>query len=370
MTRSFNLCMAIVATALALASAGCGDDGPTTPTSPSATVTTVTVTCTPSETAHQCDAVATLSNSTTLKVTASAAWTSANTDVATVNPLGVVTHLSQGQTEIRARFEGVVGGVVIRVDNAPASVNAVVVSCTPGFSSHVCAATATLIDGSHETVTTRAMWTSSNPSVATVNENGYVMHLSSGQTEIRATYRSVTGSITIAIASEPSGTAVVINELASRGPNGGDDEFIELRNDSSTSMQVGGWRIMRSDRNGITFPLHTLAPGLALGPGCHYLVANRGFIFYGPSPDATYESPYDDDGGVALVRADGSIVDQVGMSSGSRYREGTPLDPLPHDSDTRRTYARAQSDTNDNRADFRIVLGGTPQNAASSCTIR
>lgn len=360
----------ILMTALALAPAGCGDNEPSTPTSPSATVTTLSVTCTPVGAMHQCDAVATLSNSTTLKVTGSATWTSSNVSVATVNPTGLVTPLSQGQTEIRARFEDVIGGTAVTISSAPATVTTITVTCTPELSRHRCTATATLIDGSVETITNRAAWTASNPSVATVGENGVVTHLSSGQTQIRATYQNVTGSTTITIAPEPVGTSVVVNELASRGPNGSDDEFIELRNDSANTVQVGGWRIMRSDRNGATSILYTLPSGRTLGPGCHYLVAHGGFIFYGPPPDARYEGTYDDDGGVALVMPDGSIVDQVGMSATSAYREGASLSPLPHDSDSRRTYSRAGRDTNDNQSDFRVSFGGSPQNAVASCTIR
>ena len=369
-STSLGLLSTIAVTALALGSARCGDNEPSTPTSPTATVTTVSVTCTPLGAMHQCDAVATLSNNTTLKVTGSATWTSSNPSVATVNAAGLVTPLSQGQTEIRARFEDVIGGMAVTIGNAPASVTTVAVTCTPELGRHTCAATATLIDGSLDTVTNRATWTTSNPSVATVGANGSVTHLSSGQTQIRATYQNVTGSATITIAPEPPGTSVVLNELASRGPNGSDDEFIELRNDSASSVQVGGWRIMRSDRNGATTVLHTLPSGRTLGPGCHYLLAHNGFIFYGPPPDDRYGNQYDDDGGVALVMPDGSIVDQVGMSNTSAYREGAPLSPLPHDSDTRRTYGRAGRDTNDNQSDFRVSPGGSPQNAAASCTIR
>jgi len=358
-------------TVLALAPAACGDNEPSTPTSPSATVTTVSVTCAPSGALHQCDAVATLSNATTLKVTGSATWTSSDVNVATVNPAGLVTPVSKGQAEIRARFEDVIGGAAVTISNPPATVTTIAVTCTPELGRHICAATATLLDGTVDTITSRATWITSNPSVATVAANGVVTHVSSGQTQIRATYQNVTGATAISIDPEPAGTSVVLNELASRGPNGSDDEFIELRNDSASSVQVGGWRIMRSDRTGATAVLHTLPSGLTLGPGCHYLIANGGFIFYGPPPDARYQNnTYEDDGGVALVTSGGAVVDQVGMSTGSAYREGTPLNPLPHDSDTRRTYARVGRDTNDNQFDFRVSLGGTPQNASGSCTIR
>jgi hypothetical protein len=163
---------------------------------------------------------------------------------------------------------------------------------------------------------------------------------------------------------------VLINELSSRGPNGGDDEFIELRNDSSVTAQIGGWRIMRSRRDGTTDLIHTLAPGISLGPGCHYLLGGSGFIHYGPPVDTRYSLLMDDEGGIALLDSGGSIVDQVGMSTSSAYREGAPLDPLRQDPDTRHTYARTSRDTNDNRSDFSLQNGGTPQSTSASCSIR
>ena len=41
-------------------------------------------------------------------------------------------------------------------------------------------------------------------------------------------------------------STVVISEFRTRGPNGGNDEFIELYNLSTSPVNIGGWRIRGS----------------------------------------------------------------------------------------------------------------------------
>lgn len=40
-----------------------------------------------------------------------------------------------------------------------------------------------------------------------------------------------------------SSSSVVISEFRTRGPNGGNDEFIELYNGSSSPVAIGGWEV-------------------------------------------------------------------------------------------------------------------------------
>ena len=151
------------------------------------TVTSVSVTCTPETGAHVCTAIARLSNGVTQDVTRSGAvWSSSNTAIASVDSTGRVTHLGNGKVEIAAKFQSVVGGVVLTLSGV-VTVTSVSVTCTSQFEAHQCAAVATSSDGSNQTVTSQATWTSSNTTVATVDSNGFVRHRSSGQVEIRAT---------------------------------------------------------------------------------------------------------------------------------------------------------------------------------------
>lgn len=169
----------------------------------------------------------------------------------------------------------------------------------------------------------------------------------------------------------PTGSGVVINEFRSRGSNGATDEFIELRNDSSNTVDIGGWRILGSNGSGTTEVRRIIDSGITLASGCHFLLTNSNTPGYsgGVSGDTTYGVAITDDGGIAVARPDGSIVDQVGMSSGSAYREGTPLSDFG-DANTDRSYTRIGNDTNNNRADFTMRSPSTPQNRNSSCTNR
>lgn len=64
-------------------------------------------------------------------------------------------------------------------------------------------ATAVLSDGTTQTATTQATWQSSNTTVATVSSSGMVTALAAGETDIRATYQSVTGSMHLTV-SDPA----------------------------------------------------------------------------------------------------------------------------------------------------------------------
>jgi hypothetical protein len=70
--------------------------------------------------------------------------------------------------------------------------------------------------------------------------------------------------------------------------------------------------------------------GTILGPGCHYLLANSKGSGYSGSvtPNQTYGVGVTDNGGVAITRPDGTILDQVGMSGGSAFKEGATLSPM------------------------------------------
>jgi Carboxypeptidase regulatory-like domain/Bacterial Ig-like domain (group 2)/Protein of unknown function (DUF3761) len=60
-------------------------------------------------------------------------------------------------------------------------------------------ATATLSNGTTQNVTNQASWQSSNNSVATVSGSGMVTAVAPGETDIRATYQSLTGSARVSV---------------------------------------------------------------------------------------------------------------------------------------------------------------------------
>ena len=122
-------------------------------------------------------------------------------------------------------------------------------------------------------------------------------------------------------------TNVVISEFRVRGPQGGNDEFIELYNLSGAPVAIGGWNIRGSNNAAGVSIRATITAGTVIQPGCRYFLTNAAAGGYsGAVPgNQTYTVGITDDGGIALTLPDATIVDAVGMSNGSAYKEGTVL---------------------------------------------
>lgn len=199
-----------------------------------------------------------------------------------------------------------------------------------------------------------------------------------------------------------AGTGILINEFRTRGPTGTTDEFVELVNSTEVSIDVSGWKIEISDGSGSVITLLMIAPNTILQPGQHLLLANNsgaaylmplgaagsvGMPFIAPhlqrgnysglvTPDQTYKGDIADDGGIAVSLADGTVVDEVGMSVGSRFKRGAVLAPLTGSGD--RSYHRKSGDasgtcvnTGSNAVDY-AVTPSQPANMASPrnrCTV-
>src|SRR5215217_4426568 len=166
---------------------------------------------------------------------------------------------------------------------------------------------------------------------------------------------------------------VVISEFRTRGPGGATDEFIELYNPTSSPVSVGGWKVNASNNTSSTSTRATIPNLTVLQSGQYYLIANTSYSGT-VSPNLTYGSGIADNGGIALLRSDSSIADQVGMSSGSAYKEGTILTPLNGLSD--QSYERklggssdSCTETDDNLADFANIVPSSPHNLGSPLSL-
>lgn len=167
-------------------------------------------------------------------------------------------------------------------------------------------------------------------------------------------------------------STIVISEFRVRGPKGGNDEFIELTNISSTLVDISGWKIRGSNSSGTVGDRVTITAGITIQPGCSYLLTNASTTS-GPysgtiAGDQTYLTGVGDDGGLALTLPDNTVIDQVGMSAGSAFKEGTQLTNLGS-SNLDRGYERKRDaatgifvDTDDNSADFQLKTPSDPQN--------
>jgi predicted extracellular nuclease len=167
---------------------------------------------------------------------------------------------------------------------------------------------------------------------------------------------------------------VSIDQFRVRGPAGGNDEFVELFNAGPAAIDLSAYKFNASNASGTTGTRLTFPAGTQLASGCHLLLTNSASSGYSGSVpgDLTYATGVTDTGGLALLDADGKIVDQVGLSTGSAYKAGTPLASLGS-SNTDQGYERRQTaaglpqNTGDNSADFVTVSPTQPHNSASPC---
>jgi len=163
----------------------------------------------------------------------------------------------------------------------------------------------------------------------------------------------------------------IVSQFRTRGPAGGNDEFIELFNAGSVAVDIGGWQVWGSSATGTTSKRATIPAGTVLAPRTFYLLVNSGANGYSGTVagDLTYSTGISDTGGLALLNAQGAVVDAVGMSSGSAYAEGTALGPMTVNQDQayeRKTIACGPDrDLNDNASDFASLTASHPRNSHS-----
>ncbi|CAN5439636.1 hypothetical protein BH10ACT7_BH10ACT7_10810 [soil metagenome] len=131
---------------------------------------------------------------------------------------------------------------------------------------------------------------------------------------VRAPSTITEQNATVATETEP--TTVVISELASSGPAGSGDEFIELANTGTEPQDLSGWTIYRCTGGGRltaeTLQV-TVQGGTVLEPGERWVAGGPSFD---GTPDARYDKPISDTtSGVLVVSATGNPVDRLSISS-------------------------------------------------------
>lgn len=98
-------------------------------------------------------------------------------------------------------------------------------------------ALAVLPDGSNQTVTSQAVWHSSNPSVATVTGTGMVTSVSGGSVEISATYASTAGKLTF-VAALPVGITLRVTVTDAQSGRGVPSATVTVK-DASGAIRSG-----------------------------------------------------------------------------------------------------------------------------------
>ncbi len=153
--------------------AGCGGGGgggSTPKTLISIAVTPVNPSI-PVQTNQRFSATGTFSDNTKQDLTSSVTWTSSNSQVATIDVVGIATSVAAGTTTITATSNGISGtttltvtsGTLVSLDIQPANPS------TPLGTPFQFSATGTFSDTTTQDLTTSATWSSSDTSVATIS---------------------------------------------------------------------------------------------------------------------------------------------------------------------------------------------------------
>lgn len=152
---------------------------------------------------QQFTATGTFGDLSTKDVSSTATWTSSSPTVATVDSKGLASAVNLGTTTIKAASGNLSASTTLTVSNTVAS--SIAITCGAGAlgcttsganltsgSSVSLVATATLSDKTTKDVTSTATWSSSNPTVVSVNSIGQITALTAGSASITATFQGVT----------------------------------------------------------------------------------------------------------------------------------------------------------------------------------
>ena len=167
----------------------------------------------------------------------------------------------------------------------------------------------------------------------------------------------------------PPSSGLVVGEVMTGGASAS-DEFVELYNAGSTSVDLAGQEVVYVTSTGGTLTRKaTWATATVLDPGRHLLLANSSGVFAAIA-DATFSGGLAATGGAILVRpVGGSVVDAVGWGDASNaFVEGTAAPaPAAGSSLERRPGGTAGNriDTNQNLADWLLNAAPVAQNLAS-----
>jgi hypothetical protein len=162
---------------------------------------------------------------------------------------------------------------------------------------------------------------------------------------------------------------VVVNEVVHTRTSG-TDEFIELRNNGTCTVDLSGWRVQYMSAGGTSSassPSVTFMPGDVIGPGREVIVAST-VSPLAPMALRTFTAGIAQaGGGIALFNRSGVRVDSVAYGTltaagGHPYAEPVGLMGAPTYSNPSQSIARFPNgqDTDNNAADFHIASMATP----------
>lgn len=177
-------------------------------------------------------------------------WSSSDEAVATVDAQGVVTGMAEGMVEVKAEAGGESGEAELQVSIPVASVE-----IAPESGSLKVGQTlqlvATVTDAHGNELTGRTVtWSSSQPSVATVDDQGLLSAVATGSTAVSATVEEVSATVTVLVHAE---LRVLTRSLADGMVGSSYSQTLAATGGNGTYQ----WAVSQG----------SLAPGLSLDPG-------------------------------------------------------------------------------------------------------
>ncbi len=133
-------------------------------------------------------------------ITTQAIWSSSNPTVATIEQNGTLSAWSVGTSRIKVEYEGFEVVQEFSVYKSPKAIVMVVPSQSMDANTTLeLRCDLYYSDGSKSNITTQAIWSSSNPTVATIEQNGTLSAWSVGTSEIEVEYEEYRSSTTITV---------------------------------------------------------------------------------------------------------------------------------------------------------------------------
>ncbi len=146
-------------------------------------------------------ATGTYSDGTSNEIRNQVTWSSTNTAVAKVSHGGLVTAVAAGTATITAAQGSISGGTILTV--TPLTLSSISVThpnqSLPAGVTQQFRATGIYSEGTISDITTEVTWSSSNPSVATVNSSGLVTAVAAGTATITATFGGISGNTVLKV---------------------------------------------------------------------------------------------------------------------------------------------------------------------------
>ena len=178
-------------------------------------------------TTAQFTAKGTYSDGSSKDITSSVIWMSSSNGIATVGATGIATGIGVGLASIQAAVGGVSNAALLKVGTGVLTSVAISPSGT-SFADGTMqqfTLTGTFSDGTTQNLSSSAVWSSSNPAVATISPMGLADGAGAGSVQFTATYGGLTGTTSTVTVTSATLVSVAITPSSPRFADGTAQQF-------------------------------------------------------------------------------------------------------------------------------------------------